>query len=230
MLLASLVATAIASPLAAVIFPAATIPTQREVSIEGFGLAATRSVCAQPVETWGNCSDTTSLVGGPALRGQVPLHPRVGVDLRGGVLFDHGDPLFFGMATVKASVVATEAIHVTPWASAVRLVDEGIVGMTGVSVDAGGDRVRADISVPVGVALFSGADVEVVPPFIPPAFSELGVRYRVNARHTVRIGTLSIVAPGVGWQGTFGPTTIEAALHLAPAQTPYARLAITRAM
>jgi hypothetical protein len=230
MLLASLVATAIASPLAAVIFPAAMIPTQREVSIEGFGLAATRSVCAQPVETWGNCSDTTSLVGGPALRGQVPLHPRVGVDLRGGVLFDHGDPLFLGMATVKASVVATEAIHVTPWASGVRLIDDGVVGMAGVSLDAGGDRVRADLSVPLGVALFESGDMEVVPPFIPPAFSELGVRYRVNEHHTVRIGTLSIVAPGVSWQGTFGDTVVEAALHLAPDQTPYGRVALTRAL
>ena len=228
MLLISLVATAAASPLAAVLFPAATIPTQREVSIEGFGLASTRTVCVD--DTLSDCSDTLSLIRGPALRVQVPLHPRAGVDVRGGMLLADGESSFFGMATLKGSVVATEAIHVTPWASAVRLVEEGIVGMAGVSVDAGGDRVRADMSVPVSVALFSGGDVEVVPFFIPPAFSELGVRYKVDEHHTVRLGTLSIVAPGVSWQGTFGDTTIEAALHLAPDQTPYGRVALTRAL
>jgi hypothetical protein len=226
--LVALVATAQASPLAAVLFPAATIPDAREVSVEGYALAATSTVCDTSYPS--SCSDGTTLVGGPALRAQVPLHPRVGVDLRGGMLRANGTSSFFGMVTVKGSVVATPAIHVTPWASAVRLIDEGVIGIAGLSVDAGGDRVRADMSVPVGVALFTDGDVEVVPPYIPPAFSELGVRYRVNEHHTVRLGTLSVVAPGVGWQGTFGPTTIEAALHLAPAQTPYARLAITRAM
>jgi hypothetical protein len=224
----ALTATAYAAPPAAVLLPAATLPATREVSVEGFALGVGGTVCAN-LET-STCESTFDFAGGPTLRAQVPVHPRVGVDVRAGVLSVAGDTSWVGMATVKGAVVASDAIVVTPWVSAVRLIEDGIVGAAGVSVDAGNDRVRVDLSTPVAVGLFGGGEQELLPLYIPPAFSEFGVRYRVNDHHTVRVGTLSIVAPGVAWQGTWGTTSVDVALHLAPASTPYGRIALTRAM
>jgi hypothetical protein len=221
-------ATAHASPPAAVVLPAATLPATREVSVEGFALGVGGTVCAT-LET-STCEPTFDFAGGPTLRAQVPVHPRVGVELRAGAFSVAGDTSWVGMATVKGAVVASDAIVVTPWVSAVRVIEDGIVGAAGVSVDAGNDRVRVDVSTPIAVGLFSGGDHEFIPAYIPPAFSELGVRYRVNEHHTVRVGTLSIVAPGVAWQGSWGTTSVDVALHLAPASTPYGRIALTRAM
>jgi hypothetical protein len=222
------------------VFPRATLPTARRVGVEAWGMATlgTECVYAQPSPDGtssfdGGCRDTFDPIGGPALRVDLPVGDRAALDLRGGWVGGDGEGVPVATAFLRVRAYESGAVTLTPWVGGGKLLpiaDESTdsVGLwaAGLAVDAGGEKVRVDLSAPVVALLEVDFESEFIPVGIPTLFSEAGVRFEVAKGHAVRVGTASL-APGVSWQGRFEQATVEVALH-GFSQAGFARASVSR--
>ena len=165
------------------------------VHVEGYCVAA------------GGCGPAYSAALGATVGAEAPLgaHGAVGVVALGGWV-EAGS---FGGAglRLRRAVVERPGLRVAPWVTLAggALDGEGsLVMLGGMALDAGGDRARFDLSVPLlGILADPGTAVEagVLVPAV--AFGEMGVRFPVGSHSSLRLGTAGM-APGVDWRREVG--------------------------
>lgn len=117
---------------------------------------------------------------------------------------------------VRVQAVRQPRVNVAPWLYVAGLATlsgsggprGGALTLAGLAVDAGGERLRVDLSLPVVGGAFpvpgvAQGDGMVFWPWLAPVFSEAGLSWRVHPGHTLRLSMTSF-APGLGWRWSHG--------------------------
>lgn len=195
-------------------------------------------------------SEDPWVLGGPTLRADWAVHERVqlsGWALAGPMMSSEWGPvglrgtsglalLTVPAAGVRVVAVQRPQVQVAPFVYLGGLgtfsqsggARGGLLSLAGVAVEAGGERVRVDLSLsafawafPIpGVAQGDGLWFR---PWEAPVFSEAGLSWRVHPDHTLRLGLTSLV-PTAAWRWRRGPLHTELRLasagfiHLGSAQ------------
>jgi hypothetical protein len=210
------------------LLPRAGLPAARTVGVEVWGMTTTATVCAEPAMSpdgtttfGGGCEDTMDVLGGPSLRADLPVGDRGAVELRGGWIGDEGEGVPVASAFLRVRAYGNDSVTVTPWVGGVKVLP-GLFGSNfggsaglwaaGAAVDAGGEKVRVDLSIPVVALVEEDFETEFIPFGLPALFSEAGVRVQIAPGHSLRAGTASL-APGVSWRGEFEKASVEVAIH-----------------
>ena len=181
---------------------------------------ATFVPAASVPDSWVVSGDGLAVVGalgrgaGVMVGVDAPAHPRVAVRAQG-----VGSSLLSGgVASLRVAAINQDAIVLSPWVQVVGTGSEDVdvFGMAGLAVDAGGERVRLDISVPV-VAVPAGLSGALGTGLGAGLFvGEAGVRGAIGERDSLRLGLLG-VQPGLDWQHQIGErgATVNLGAHSA---------------
>lgn len=210
----------------------------------GLALAADRGpgtwqIGANPAgEGEGHASLGVTQIGLPGQRGSMTLPggelfygltDTVAMQVRtqAGPVFADGRtyPLVFGYLGARWLVVDNPGLKLAPTVGTLALQrpDDGLIGgaAVGVALDAGGERVRFDMSWPLLGVAFQGAFPILVPPWAGLLATELGVTIALGD-HALRLGTTAWF-PMLTWRyRPSGPLFLDVSVGAAPEFGPHA--------
>ena len=184
--------------------PAALLP-EAPTAMAGIGGAAFKltGFCLST----GGCTRTWGIAGAASIGADVPVGEGMAVRAQAFGAAADSDPLGGLWVSLRGPVVEERRLVVSPWVAAGMGIFYGEMtsaGLAGLAIDAGGDHVRVDVSLPL-VGAVADPDSGVEPFYLEPiaVIGEFGVRWEVGERSSLRAG-MSGVLPGVDWQRQIG--------------------------